>query len=124
VRGERRRALADDLGGRPRALGQQRAEAFPGADLLDRPLRAPMRSSARRSAAPSPNRSHGASIRPRSTHSIAQAIVPPAEIVSRPSSSQRPLASRTASGSETPHIGPSAKTFSYSTRICLPPAVL
>ena len=37
VRGERRRALADDLGGRPRALGQQRAEALPGADLLDRP---------------------------------------------------------------------------------------
>ena len=72
-------------------------------------------------ASASPNRSHGASIRPRSAHSIAQAMVPPAEIVSSPSSSHRPLAASTASGSETPHIGPSANTFSYSTRACLPP---
>ena len=52
---------------------------------------------------------------------MAQAIVPPAEMVSSPSSSQRPLAVSTASGSEMPHIGPSANTFSYSTRIFLPP---
>ena len=72
-------------------------------------------------AAESPNRSQGASIRPRCAHSIAQAIVPPAEIVSMPSSSQRALAASTASGSLTPHIGPSANTFSYSTRVFLPP---
>jgi len=43
--------------------------------------------------------------------------VDPAEIVSMPSSSQRALASSTASGSLTPHIGPSANTFSYSARV-------
>ena len=80
-----------------------------------------MRSSARSSAAPSPNRSHGASISPRSAHSIAQATVPPAEIVSRPSSSQRALAANTSSGSDTPHSGPSANTFSYSMRWLPPP---
>ena len=85
------------------------------------PVPAPISSSARSSAAPSPKRSHGASIRPRSAHSIAQAMVPPAEMVSRPSSSQRALAASTSSGSETPHIGPSANTFSYSTRVRLPP---
>ena len=68
------------------------------------------------SASGSPKRSQGASIRPRSAHSMAQAIVPPAEIVSSPRSSQSALAASTASGSDTPHIGPSAKTFSYSTR--------
>ena len=84
-------------------------------------MRAAISVSARISAAGSPNRSHGASIRPRSAHSIAQAIVPPAEMVSRPSSSHRALAASTASGSDTPHIGPSANTFSYSTRIVRPP---
>ena len=47
--------------------------------------------------------------------------MPPAEIVSMPRSSQRALAASTASGSLTPHIGPSANTFSYSTRVFLPP---
>jgi len=84
-------------------------------------LRPPISSRARSSAAESPNLSHGASISPRCAHSIAHAIVPPAEIVSMPSSSQRALAASTASGSLTPHIGPSAKTFSYSTRACWPP---
>ena len=83
--------------------------------------RAPISSSARSSASPSPKRSHGASIRPRSAHSIAKAIVPPAEIVSRPSSSQRALAASTTSGSATPHSGPRANTFSYSTRASPPP---
>ena len=55
---------------------------------------------------------------------MAQAIVPPAEMVSNPSSSQRALAASTASGSETPQSGPSAKTFSYSTRAVLPPGAL
>ena len=91
VRRERRRALADDLARRrasPRPAGRRGPRA--------------RRSRRARAAAPSasPKRSHGASIRPRSAHSIAQAIVPPAEIVSRPSSSQRPLASSTASGSD------------------------
>ena len=81
----------------------------------------PISSRARSSAPASPNFSHGASIRPRSAHSIAHAIVPPAEIVSMPSSSQRALAATTASGSLTPHIGPSAKTFSYSILVFLPP---
>ena len=83
--------------------------------------RSPISSRTRSSAVEWPNRSHGASIRPRSAHSIAHAIVPPAEIVSMPSSSQRALATSTASGSLTPHIGPSAKTFSYSTRAFVPP---
>jgi hypothetical protein len=52
---------------------------------------------------------------------MAQAMVPPAEIVSIPSSSHLALAASTASGSDTSHIGPSANTFSYSTRIFLPP---
>ena len=59
-------------------------------------------------------------MRPRWAHSIAHAIVPPAEIVSMPRSSQRALAASTASGSLTPHIGPSANTFSYSTRTFCP----
>ncbi len=97
VRGECLRALPDGARGGARA-------ASPAARRAPRARRSPRW----RAGAPpaSPNRSHGASIRPRSAHSIAQAIVPPAEIVSRPSSSQRPLASSTASGSETPHIGP------------------
>ena len=73
------------------------------------------------SASPSPKRSQGASIRPRSAHSIAQASVPPAEIVSMPRSSQSWLAASTASGSDTPQSGPSANTFSYSTRVLPPP---
>ena len=36
--------------------------------------------------------------------------------------SQRALASRTASASDTPHSGPRANTFSYSTRTFLPPS--
>ena len=48
-------------------------------------------------------------------------MVPPAEMVSRPSASQRALASSTVSGSETPHRGPRAKTFSYSTRVVVLP---
>ena len=91
-------------------------------EQLAEPLRAPISSIARNSASPSPNRSHGASIRPFSTHSIAHAIVPPAEIVSSPTSSQRELAAITASASLTPHSGPSANTFSYSIRVSCPPA--
>jgi hypothetical protein len=52
---------------------------------------------------------------------MAHASVPPAEMVSMPRSSHRELAARTASGSEIPHSGPSAKTFSYSTRVVPPP---
>jgi hypothetical protein len=97
------------------------ARREPCASSSPRPSsRAPIMSSARSNAPPSPNRSQGASIRPRSAHSIAQAIVPPAEMVSRPSSSQRALAANTSSGSDTPHSGPSANTFSYSIR-CVPP---
>ncbi len=63
-------------------------------------------------------------MRPFSAHSIAHAIVPPVEIVSRPSSSHRELAAITASASLTPHSGPSANTFSYSILVFLPPGPL
>src|SRR3954453_446047 len=146
VRRERVRALPDLLRRRARALGEQRAGPRARADLgapppprgpppsdaprepsassAPMPSRAPISSITRSSASASPKRSHGASIRPRSTHSIAHAIGPPAEMLPSPSSSQRPLAASTASGSETPHSGPRAKTFSYSTRTPLPPAPL
>jgi hypothetical protein len=81
----------------------------------------PISRSARVSASASPKRSQGASISPRSAHSIAHASVPPAEMVSMPRSSQSLLAARTASGSETPQSGPRANTFSYSTRVVPPP---
>ena len=71
---------ADQRGGGPRS---PRRAARRG------PRRRPISSSARSSASASPKRSHGASSRPRSAHSIAKAIVPPAEMVSRPSSSHR-----------------------------------
>ena len=47
---------------------------------------------------------------------MANAIVPPALIVSSPNSSHFLDAVRTASGSDTPHREPSANRFSYSTR--------
>ena len=114
MRGERAGAAGRRPGGGARALREQRAEA----------LARPISSIARSSASAAPKRSHGASISPRSAHSIAHAIVPPAEMVSSPSSSQRRLASSTASGSDTPHSGPSANTFSYSTRVLLPAGAL
>ncbi len=111
-----RRRAADPRG---RARGPRRSRA-------PRPVAA-RRSRRARAAAPPRRRSAATARRcsPRSAHSIAHAIVPPVEIVSSPSSSQRPLAASTASGSTTPHSGPSAKTFSYSTRApCRPrPAV-
>ena len=97
----------------PRALGEQLAEALARADQLDRRAAAP---------SPSPKRSHGASIRPRSTHSIAQAIVPPArdrvdaEVVAPRAGARAPRRGRRRRTS-----GPSANTFSYSTRV-LPPS--
>ena len=59
--------------------------------------RAAIRSSALSNAAPSPNCNHGSSSNPRSTHSMAKAIVPPALIVSMPRSSHRREAASTAS---------------------------
>jgi hypothetical protein len=50
--------------------------------------------------------------------------VPPAEIVSTPSSSASAVAASTASGSSTPTSGPSAKALSYSTRASLPSLVV
>ena len=102
VRREVGGAAADLFGRPPRALGEQRTQV--GAVRRSRRGRAAPRR-------PSPNRSQGASMRPRSAHSMAQAIVPPAEMVSRPSSSHRALASSTSSASATPHIDPTAKTF-------------
>ena len=90
VRGERLGSAAD------RARG---SAAIPRRAGRRCPSRAPISSIARSSASASPNRSHGASIRPFSAHSIAHAIVPPVEIVSSPSSSQRELAAITASAS-------------------------
>ena len=96
----------------------------PSASSGPSPSPEPISASARSSAAPSPKRSHGASSSPRSAHSIAQATVPPAEMVSMPRSSHSPLAARTTSGSETPHIGPSAETFWCSMRTVRPPPSL
>ena len=111
VRREVGRVTADLLGCPPGPLGQQRPDAGAVADLVER---AQQRLAV---AEAQPGRVD----QPRSAHSIAQAMVPPAEMVSIPSSSQRALAASTSSASDTPHIGPSAKTFSYSTRPCLPP---
>ena len=83
------------------------------------PSRAPISSIARSSAAASPKRSQ-----PATPASIAQAIVPPVEIVSSPSSSQRALACSTSSASSMPTSGPSANTLSYSTRAIAARAVL
>ena len=47
---------------------------------------------------------------------MAKAIVPPALIVSMPSSSHSLEARSTASGSLTPHSEPSANRLSYSSR--------
>jgi hypothetical protein len=80
------------------------------------PSRRPIRSTARSSASPLPKTSHGSSSSPRSTHSIANAMVPPVLMVSMPSSSQRCDARRTASPSPTPQRDPSANRLSYSTR--------
>ena len=98
-------------GATPRSPGRRRAR--PRASPRRAARRAPRgrRSTARRSASASPKRSHGASMSPRSAHSMAQAIVPPAEIVSRPSSSQRPLASSTASIRDA--AAAQRSTFSY-----------
>ena len=51
------------------------------------PSRRAISSIARNTASPDPNESHGSSSHPRSTHSMAKAIVPPALIVSMPTSS-------------------------------------
>ncbi len=84
VRSELLRPAADDGHSAPGALGEQDAQPVAAADLVQLP----------RNATPSPKRSHGASISPRSAHSIA--MVPPAEMVSRPSSSQRADAASTS----------------------------
>src|SRR5690349_15217465 len=55
---------------------------------------------------------------------MAQATVPPVEIVSSPSSSHSELAATTASASLTPHRGPRANRFSYSILVFLPPGPL
>ncbi len=77
LRRERDAVVADRLGRAPASLRQQIADALAAADQLDR--------AQHRVAAP--NVSQGSSSHPRSTHSIAKAIVPPALIVSMPSSS-------------------------------------
>jgi hypothetical protein len=100
------------------------AARLPSASSGPTPWPEPISSSARSSAAPSPKRSQGASSSPRSAHSIAQAMVPPALMVSMPRSSQRALAVSTASGSDTPHMGPRELRFWCSIRTPRPPLVL
>ena len=54
--------------------------------------------------------------KPLSKHSMAQAMVTPALMVSIPRSSQMAAARMTVFGSSTPHNGPKAKRLSYSMR--------
>jgi hypothetical protein len=66
-------SLPDRLGGTTTAVGEQSANALAPADQIDR---------LQHGVAAAERRATGSSSSPRSTHSIAKAIVPPALIVS------------------------------------------
>ena len=103
-------SLSDSLRCRARSLGEQIAEPFPHPDL-------PQCAKYGSAVAPARDLVEGrARSTPRWRHSIAQAIVPPVEMASIPSSSQSAEARNTTFGSLTPQRKPRANRGSYSSR--------